>query len=223
MEKAVRIGDIAGSTWNKLKRMSGNRKSRRAGTIHEQKRSKLCLIYDVPMDGVDDLLVQLFLTSCIARECLRLGIDPVRTQLTWLSGRFPIKTFYHLLLAKNHAVPRSPSMHQALFGSDEHGTDSLHWHDLQLRHDDWYKRVFLLVNQWVTWNVPKEVQVQLISFANAFNGKSVTAALEEVEAPQMLPIQPGDLLPNMWSRMASFLSQILQAGHNVYCIRYGSA
>ena len=114
-------------------------------------------------------------------------------------------------------------MHQALFGSDEHGTDSLHWHNLQLRHDDWYKRVSLLVNQWVKWNVPKEVQVQLISFANAFNGKSVTAALEEVEAPQMLPIQPGDLLPNMWSRMASFLSQILQAGHNVYCIRYGSA
>ena len=216
LSKAADRGDIAQSTLNKMKRLSGARKTKHGGDAVQQKRTKLSLLHNVTLDNLNELLVALFVTYCIARECLRLKVDPMVEKLKWLSPRFPVELFYRLLRTKNIAVPRAPSMHQAMFGS----TDSLHWHNLQLVHDDWFKKLSNLVIVWVSWAVPAKVQVQLISLANAFNGKAVLDELSKATASHELPVQAGDTLPRMWSRCESFLARVLTSGRNVYSIRF---
>ena len=114
-----------------------------------------------------------------------------------------------------------PSTYQALWGkSGDQANTSMHMHNWWLQDDSAHTDLEKLVTIWQRWGVDAGVQAQLVSLINVFNGKDVLSALSKCKCREELPIQYGQLIPEMWSTMEAFLDKVLGNDCNPFSCRF---
>ena len=135
-------------------------------------------------------------------------------------GEQPKSRFMEIIRICNPWKETLTSMHQALFAKKKDGT--MHFHNVVLVDDSWYKRVEALVLKWLcscSWQLRVDHIVQLVSFLHVFSGDAVLWAVEAIGDPSGLPILQQGLIHEQEERMLAFLSDVLKAGGNPFSIR----
>ena len=217
IQNAVQANVVSARTGQKLEQLHKKSPSKTSSrTQEEHERGKICVIYKITMEEINDFLPMFVITHGIAREFVRIGSDPLSKKITWDSIGFPVARFLQILTARNLAITGQPSMYTAFFGRPE---TTMHSHNWWIKDDQAHKDLTNLLRKWQAWGIDQHVQVQLVSFTSVYNGKAVYVALDAVKDEQNLPIRANQLLPEMWQSMDAFVREILSAGDNPFSIR----
>ena len=117
--------------------------------------------------------------------------------------------------AKKHSV------HGAMWGiPGQEQETSMHLHNWLINEDETLCQLHEIIGKLQKWDVPVEVQVQLVSMLCVFNGKNVACALLKCKSKSSLPIQSNDLLPDMENRIMRFVEHVLAQKQNPLSIRF---
>ena len=114
----------------------------------DTKRSRLCTLYSVQVRDIDVLLAEFLLSHCLARDMLRIGVDPMTHTIARTGMLFTVSTFRRIISTTNQMVPGKPSIHSALFSSDP--TRTLHAHNLLISDDSAFQSTRKLVEKWLS-------------------------------------------------------------------------
>ena len=185
-------------------------------------RTRLCLLFAPPpgmsrCEWIPILLTEFVVAHAFLREFRRLGIDPLKSLLTWTSGSFSVQRFIRIITTTNSSAHNAPSMHQAMYGAPE---VSLHVHNWFTEDDAWHVALSLEVARWQEWDIAMGTQVQLVLFLSVFNGFDVMDAIHACTTAEQLPIRPSQLYIEQHASVERYLHELIRAGKNPFSLRF---